>query len=250
MVACSDSDESAKETNEETKTQEEEPAGDSEAASEDGESAQPEMPEPDLEGIPDVVAEVNGEEIPKEEFEASYTGQFQKAAMQSQMSGQEVDQEKLKQQIADSMIGLELLKQEANSSDFKASEEEVNETLDGLVEQYGLKSQDEFLTTLEDQGMAKEEIMSQLETQVKIDKLIANESGDIEITDDELQELYEQYKAQQEQMGGKDGEEVKIQSFEEMKPTLETQIKSQKEGQVYQKLVERLREDADVTNHL
>src|SRR5699024_1451986 len=39
-------------------------------------SGQQEMPEPDLEGIPDVVAEVNGEEITGDEFESTYQGQF------------------------------------------------------------------------------------------------------------------------------------------------------------------------------
>ncbi|MDP3894508.1 hypothetical protein, partial [Nocardioides sp.] len=41
---------------------------------------------PDLEGIPDVVAEVNGQEVTKDEFVAVYEAQFQQAAMQAQMS--------------------------------------------------------------------------------------------------------------------------------------------------------------------
>src|SRR5699024_8553414 len=85
---------------------------------------QPEMPEPDLEGIPDVVAEVNGQEIDKEAFEAAYQGQFQQMVMQAQMTGEEIDQDQLKSSTAESLVGNELLTQEANSREITASEEQ------------------------------------------------------------------------------------------------------------------------------
>ncbi|MBY7142796.1 SurA N-terminal domain-containing protein [Virgibacillus sp. NKC19-3] len=245
MAACGDTEESAEDNNEDAETQEEESAEEGE-----GEEAAPEMPEPDLEGIPDVVAEVNGEEISGEEFETTYQGQFQQASMQSQMTGEEVDQDQLKGQVAESMIGTELLIQEADNSDYDASEEEVDETLDELVEMNQLESKEEFMTAMEEQGMDEEEIMSQIETQVKIDKLIADEAGDTEPTEEELEELYDQFAEQQEQMGGEDGEEAEVPSFDEMKPDLEEQVKSQKEMEASETLVEQLREDADVTNHL
>src|SRR5690625_6502716 len=57
-----------------------------------------EMPEPDLENIPSIVAEVNGEEITKEDFVGMYQQQFQQQMLQAQMSGQEVDEDSLKKQ--------------------------------------------------------------------------------------------------------------------------------------------------------
>src|SRR5699024_9037126 len=74
-----------------------------------------EMPEPDLEGMPDIVADVNDGEVTKEDFEATYQQQFQQMAMQAQMSGQnmdEIDQDELKEQTADGLVGQELLMQE------------------------------------------------------------------------------------------------------------------------------------------
>src|SRR5690625_7341800 len=47
------------------------------------------MPEADLEGIPDIVAEINGEEITKDDCESIYEQQFQQQAMQAQMSRSE-----------------------------------------------------------------------------------------------------------------------------------------------------------------
>ncbi|MFD1039700.1 SurA N-terminal domain-containing protein [Virgibacillus byunsanensis] len=244
LAACGDEDESAEDNNDDSKTQEEEPAGDSEAA--------PEMPKPDLEGVPEVVAEVNGEEIPKEEFESTYQMQFQQAAMQSQMTGQEVNQEELKGRIVDSMIGQRLLIQEAENSDLKASQEEIDQTLSELAQQNQIESTDAFITALEEQGMSEKEVMSQIETQVKIDQLIANEAGDIEPSEEELQELYDQYAQQQEQMNkqSEDGEKKEVPSFKEMKPDLVAQVERQKESEAAQALIKKLREDADVTKHL
>lgn len=240
ITACSNGEESVDQNNEETETQQETQDG--------GEGAeQPEMPEADLEGLPEVVAEVDGEEISKEEFAATYQGQFQQMAMQSQMSGQEVDQDQLKKQVAESMIGTELLIKEAQNREISGSEEDVDEIMDGLVEQNGLESKEKLMDAFEAQGMDEEELMSQVETQVIVNKLIAEESGDIEPTEEELQETYDQLIAQQEEMAEDKSE---IPSFEEMKPDLEEQLKMQKEGEAAQKLVEKLRPNADVTINL
>lgn len=239
ITACSGGDESAEDNNDEA-TQEEPQEG--------GESAEhAEMPEPDLEGIPEVVAEVNSEEITREEFETSYEVQFQRSAMQSQMSGEAVDQEQLKGQVAESMVGAELLIQEADSRDFTASEEDTNAYLDELVELNKLQSQDELLAAFEEQGTTEEELMAQVEQQVKVNQLIAEEAGDTEPTEEEMQELYDQLVAQQEQTGGGEAE---IPSFEEMKPKLEEQLKTQKENDASLALIEELRKDADVTVNL
>ncbi|WP_446852225.1 SurA N-terminal domain-containing protein [Halobacillus faecis] len=207
---------------------------------------QPEAPEPDLEGVPEVVASVNGTEIKKEEFETNYKGQFQQAAMQSQMTGQELDQDQLKKQVAESLVGQELLVQEANNREFTASEKEVNQMLEDYAKQQQVGSADEFLAALKEQGMSEKEVRSQVQTQVKIDKLIAEEAGDVKPSEKEIKEAYDKMKEQQESMET----EQEVPSFEEAKPTIEQQLTRQKEGQATQKLVDNLREEADVTVNL
>src|SRR5699024_8332343 len=133
---------------------------------------QAEMPEPDLEGIPDIVADVNDGEVTKEDFEATYQQQFQQMAMQAQMSGQnmdEIDQDEL-----------------------------IDEKIDQVVEQNGIESKDELLDSLkEQQDMDEDEFMEQIETQVRVDKLLEEESGDLEPSEDEVKEAYEDMKKQQ-----------------------------------------------------
>ncbi|MHA6250405.1 hypothetical protein [Oceanobacillus sp. CAU 1775] len=126
----------------------------------------------------------------------------------------------------------------------------MNETLDILVEQNGLESQDAFLTALEEQGTSEDEVMAVIETQIKVDKLIARESGDVEPTEEEVQEMYDMYVAQLEQVNEESEEEVEVPSFEELEPDLIAQIKAAKESETYQKLIEELRSDADITKNL
>src|SRR5690554_5040465 len=52
---------------------------------------------PDLSGIPDPVAEVNGTPISREEFVSVFENQYRQMSMQSQMTGEPVDEEQLKQ---------------------------------------------------------------------------------------------------------------------------------------------------------
>ncbi|WP_157130925.1 SurA N-terminal domain-containing protein [Halobacillus mangrovi] len=238
LAACGDDGATAEDKNNEEKAKQEEASG--EKAS--GEKAK--MPEPDLEGVPEVVAKVNDEEIKKKEFTETYKSQFQQMAMQSQMTGKEVDQDKLKKQVAESLVGQTLLIQEANSRDFTVSEEEKNKKLEEIAKQQKLESKEKFLSKLEEQGMKEEEVMAQVEKQMKLEKLLAEEAGDLEPTEKEMKEAYEQMKKQQEKAGGES--KSKVPSYEEAKPMIKQQLSGQKEAQAYQKLVEDLKKDADV----
>lgn len=232
--------------------------GDESAEGDDGEGAEnagqsaeegqaAEAPEPDLEDVPDVVAEVNGEEITKDEFEQVYTGQFQQAAMM----GQEVNQDEMKTQIADGMVSERLLVQEADNREVSASEEDVDAMISEIVEVNGMESEDEFFTAMEESGMSEEEIRTELEKQVKVEALIAEETGDIEPSDEELEEIYdEQIAAREEAQSEGEGEETEPPAFEDVKPQIEQQLISEKQAEAAQGLAEELREDADVTINL
>ncbi|MGM7668744.1 SurA N-terminal domain-containing protein [Microbacterium sp. A93] len=233
-------------------------AGASQPASEGAqaapEDAQPSMPEPDVENVPDVVATVNGEEISGEEFTTAYEGQFQQMAMQSQMSGQEMNQDEMKKQLAESMVGTELLVQDAEEQGYEASEEDVNAFLEETAESSGVASVDELLATFEEQGFSEEQIRSDAQKQLMLDQTI--EQLDIQKpSDEELKKLYDSsVAAQSEAQGGapaEDGGEgesaaPETPSFEELKPQLEQQLTSQKENEALTKRIEELREGADV----
>ncbi|GIN72369.1 hypothetical protein J14TS2_28440 [Bacillus sp. J14TS2] len=223
--------------------------GQKQETSEDNGNEQAEMPEPDLEGIPDVVAKVNDEEVSKEDFEEMYQSQFQQLVMQAQMSGQgvdDLDQDQLKEQVAEGMVGQTLLIQEANNTIKNVSDDDINKTIDEVMAQFDMESKDELLKAFKEQGMDEDEVMSQMETQVKLDQLIEKVSGDTEPSEEEIKEAYEGVKAQQEETGG----DQELPSFEEIKSQIADQLKESKQQEATQKYVAELREDADVTINL
>src|SRR5699024_5394756 len=127
--------------------------------------------------------------------------QFKIMTIQEQMSSQnmdEIDQEELKEQTADGLVGQELLMQEANDRVSDISDDDIDETIDKVVEQNGMESKDELVEALEEQGMDEDEFMEQIETQVRVHKLLEEESGDLEPSEDEVKEAYEDMKKQQE----------------------------------------------------
>lgn len=215
------------------------------APSESAASTPAEAPTPDLEGVPDVVATVNGVDIPKEEFTTSYEAAFTQMAMQSQVTGQEVDQEQLKTQTLDNLIDQKLLIQEADKRGIEASEEQIAATTDQLVKTNQFTTTDELFTALEGRGITKEDAAEQIKQQVRLDTLLAEEGGDVTPTEEELKAAYEAAKA-----SGAGAEGAEIPPYEEVKPQLEQQVKQQKTSDVAIALVEKLRESADVVNNL
>lgn len=198
-------------------------------------------PEPDVADLPEVVAEVNGEEITREEFVALYESQFQQVVAQAQAP---VDQDALKTQTLDSMIGTVLLVQAADDRDIRPTTEEVDATLEDLATAYGLGSGEEFLTLLQDQGMTEEEARAEVESQVKVDTLLAEEADVEEPSEEELRALYDSLV---EQSGG---EESDAPPFEEVREQLADQLTQQVESDAVGALVDALRADADVTVNL
>lgn len=204
-----------------------------------------EQMDPDLEGIPDIVAEVNGEEISREAFEVTYLSQFQQFAMQAQMSGQELDQDQLKQELAESMIAQELLVQEADRRDFLATDNDIEELISELVEMNDLESEDILFELYEEQGMSEEELREQLTLQIKLDQLIEDEGGDITVSAEQVEELYEELATVYEDAE----DESELPPLEEIEAELEDQIRAEEENELIFALIEDLRNDAEIINN-
>lgn len=208
-------------------------------------------PQPDLDAIPDVVAEVNGEEVTKEEFVPIYEAAFAQAASQVQLGGEAPDEEQLRKQTADDLVDTELLAQEAEARDLEVSDEDVDAELADLAEQNGMTSAEELLEAVEQQGVTAEQARGQVETQLLVEQLVADENGPIEPTDQELRALYAQAKEQQAQAGGPGkGGAQPIPPFAQVRDQLVEQATNQEVGRVATALVEDLRADADITLNL
>ena len=222
-------------------------ASPSESGSESASAGADAGAQPDLEGIPDVVAEVNGEEVTKDEFVPIYEAQFAQAAAQAQTTGQAPDEDALKKQTVDDLVSTELLSQEAETRGIEVSDEDVDAELEDVAAQNQLGSAEELLAAVEAQGVTEDQARSQVETQLMVEQLAADEDGSLEPTEKELRTLYAQVKQQAAQAG--EGAQ-QIPPFAEARTQLVEQATSQKIGEIAGTLVEDLRKDADITINL
>ncbi len=200
--------------------------------------------EPDLSGIPDVVAEVNGEEVTKDEFVPLYVSAYQQAVAQAQTSGQAPDEDALKQQTADDLVSTELLAQEARSRGIEVSADAVEAELSNLATQNQLGSVDELLAAVEQRGITEEQARQQVEIQLMVEQLATDEAGSLEPTEKELHTVYDQAKAQSGQSG------QKIPAFAKVHDQLAEQATAQKVSEVAGTLAKELRKDAEITINL
>ncbi|RPF53170.1 SurA N-terminal domain-containing protein [Aquisalibacillus elongatus] len=247
LAACSgDSDEGDNpEEGQEEDGQEENGEEEGQGEEGQGEEAQQEAINVDEIESDEVVATVNDTEILGEEFKSSVDRVTQ--MYQQQLGGQGIDQmqAQIQQQALDQLINREVIKQEAQSQDLSVSDEEISEEYDnqinGLIEQSQGEFEDEE-QVLEQVGMNEEELKDSLQTDLLIQKYLDENLEEPEVTDEEIQEQYDNMKAQMEE--SESGEEVP--SLEEVEDSIVQQIQSQKQGQQQQELIQNLREDYEI----
>ncbi len=211
-------------------------------------SSEAEQSEPEVADIPEVVAEVNGEQISRDDFVVLYRAQLQQATAQAQASGEEPDEDALKEQTAQSLVDTELLRQEAGARGIKASEKAIDGELTSLAEQNQLPSAQALLNALEE-GISEDQARGQIETQLLVEGLVADEAGGaIEPTEEDLRNLYQQVKQQQAQSGQQAGQVFP--PFAQVRSQLREQAVSQERGRLAQSLVAELSENADISINL
>lgn len=219
-----------------------------EGAPESGAGA--DLPEADLEDVPDVVAEVNGESIEREEFVTSYQSQLQQAAMSQQSTGEEIDQDDLKQQVVELLVNNRLLTQAAAQSGVEATDEDIQSTLDDVAAQNGMQSADEVIAALGEQGVSEDQVRADAAAQFQISAYVDAEADIEEPTEDELRDQYDTIVEQLESQGGEGTSEAEIPPFEDVRDELAQQATTEQQNAAVAGIVSTLRDEGDVTIHL
>lgn len=200
--------------------------------------------EADVSDVPEVVATVNGTEITKDDFVQTYQSQYQQMAMQQQAGGQAPDEEQLKTQVAEQLVNNELLRQGAEDAGIKATDKDIDTTLDEIAKQSGLGSGDEVVSALEQQGISAEQVRQDAASQFAITTYIEQEADIAEPSDEELKA---QHDAMVEQQSAAGGSAEEVPSFEEMKDQLAQQATMQQQNEAATEIAGKLRESGDVT---
>jgi len=131
--------------------------------------ATPEPPKPIPAELPELLADINGETLTKEEFETALHGIEQSA-------GGAVPAEKrdeVYRDVLDQLIGYKLLTQEAKKRNIDISEAEVDARLETLKGHFG--SPDVFTKALGEQHMTLDQLKVQTRTEMQMAKMLEAE---------------------------------------------------------------------------
>ncbi len=184
-----------------------------------------------LEKEEDIAMRVNGSVVTKEEF-------MQNADLviaQYQSSGMEIDREEVKNSVVDWMVEEIILFDYLEERNIEITEEEMKALYD---EQ---KKQMEGMMSMEDYPSFEEE-KEEIEIILKIQKLLEIYGEDVDVSEEEVQNAYDNQVAQMEQMEMGDD----IPSFEEAKSDIERRLIQEKAGGLITETLEKIKEEAEI----
>ncbi|MEQ6378329.1 SurA N-terminal domain-containing protein [Bacillaceae bacterium S4-13-58] len=192
----------------------------------------------------EAAAIVNGEEISMEEFNLTYdqiTTQYEQFGMNV-----EEQEDQIKQMVIDQLVNTEIIVQKSEETDYEPSEEEIDQEYDMILEQIG--GEEELQTALEESDMTKEDLRKDIRTQLKVNQFLENSVEEPQVSEEEIQQSYDDMIAQAEQDNAEaeEGQEQEIPEFEEVKDAIEQQLIQTKKQESQQELIEKLRSESDV----
>jgi hypothetical protein len=186
-----------------------------------------------------VVAIVNDEELTGEDYNtalASIQGQMQRMG-QDPLSEEAIEQ--VKMQTLDSIVNQTLILQKAKSNDIKASTTEIDEMYSSLEQQFGgkkeiekaLKSQNMDVKTFKEQQIAESIIF---------EKYLKKVAPVGEVTDQEVQEYYDQVAATSKEAG------QELPPFEEVSEEIRGMMLQEQQQKLVAAHIEELKTEAKI----
>ena len=185
----------------------------------------------------DLVATVDGKGISKKDYEKELD--VMKATYEQQgMPADQMDskqKKELEKSVLDQMINAELLLQIAEKDGTSIEDKEVDAELEKIKGNF--QDEKQFEEALKKNEMTEKELKAQLKKQMTVNKYLDSKIGKLEVTDEEIQARYDQYKELAK------AQEQEPEELEKIKPQLEQQVISEKENEKISKLVEELRKE-------
>ncbi|WP_413381296.1 SurA N-terminal domain-containing protein [Alkalihalobacillus sp. 1P02AB] len=219
-------------------------SGNEEEANNSTGEEQEQMPqvELDTEDYPEIIATVNGEDILREEYVPFLENQ---AGMIVAFMGVDIETEEgqeelrnLEEIVADLFVNDKLIEQEIAAENFEVTEEEVDQRMESVILQHG--SEEELEKTLEEYGFTMDELRSDIEVELKREQFLAEQINIEEVTEEELQQLYDSKIENGEEIG----------EFAEVRDNLEAEILNSRETEAIQNYLDTLKEKSEIEIHL
>ena len=147
-----------------------------------------------------VAAEVNGTDIPMEDFYKSYAARVNQL---TSMYGEDIlknenDKQKkstdelLREQALEDLTTTEAIKQDAEKSNITVTDDEVNKKISDIEKQLGGKEQ--FDSFLKQNGLPRDYVTENMKNQMLVGKYTDAKLKELEPTDEEVKKYYEDNK--------------------------------------------------------
>lgn len=186
-----------------------------------------------------LAAKVNGTGITLADYEKNLT-QLNSAAVQQ---GADITNEsilkEIKTQAIDVLVNTELLRQEARKGGAKVTEADIDKRYQEIVTSIG--GEDKLAAKMTELGITTESLRKDIEGEILIQGHLATavDTSSIKITEDDLKAAYAQ-------ISGTAATGVKVPPLDEIKTQLETQLKTNKEQELVNAYITKLREGAKI----
>ena len=189
----------------------------------------------------DAVAVVDGQEIAKTDYNAlisqakkSYKNQkrdFPKAGSQEFRT--------LKNQAVQFLVQREQFEQEAENLDVNVTDKQVDARFNQILKQYFGGDRKKFNSQLKAQGLKEEQVRKDLRSQIISEKIFAQVTKDVKVTDKQIEEYYNKNKTQYSRPESRDVRHILVKSKAKANQ-LEAQLKA---GTSFAVLAKKFSED-------
>jgi foldase protein PrsA len=189
----------------------------------------------------DAVAVVDGQEIAKTDYDAliaqakkSYKNQkrdFPKAGSQEFRT--------LKNQAVQFLVQREQFEQEAENLDVNVTDKQVDARFQQILKQYFGGDRKKFNSQLKAQGLKEEQVRKDLRSQIISEKIFAQVTKDVKVTDKQIEDYYNKNKAQYSKPESRDVRHILVKSKAKANQ-LEAQLKA---GASFAVLAKKFSED-------
>ncbi|WP_171038170.1 SurA N-terminal domain-containing protein [Aquibacillus sediminis] len=244
LVACSDNENTAEEPEQETgETEQETNETEQETTEEDQESEETDSEpagsqEVNIEEVvanvqveeDTVVANVNGKEITGQKFNMLLN---QTVSMLQQYGQDASDEDLVKQQTLDAAVSQEVLSQELDNQGIEVSSDDVEAQIDQLKQNF--ETDEQFQEYISQMSLTEEGLQQQMAYEMKVQQYQDAEL-DVEVTDEEVEEMYDQLSSQNEE----------VPELSELRPTIEEQLENQKKNSQLTQRIQELQENAEI----
>lgn len=186
-----------------------------------------------------LAAKVNGTGITLADYEKNLT-QLNNAAVQqgADIKNESIAQE-IKTQAIDVLVNTELLRQEARKGGAEVTEADIDKRYQEIVTSIG--GEEQLATKMTELGITPESLRKDIEGEILIQGHLATavDTSEIKITEEDLKAAYAQ-------ISGTAATGVTVPPLEEIKTQLETQLKTNKEQELVNTYITKLREAAEI----